>query len=126
MQNTIKRGDIYLVNLNLPAKKDKEQQSEQMSEQRGYRPTLVISNDIGNDNGPTVILAAMTSNLEKPILPTHVAVQAKCGLQYDSIILLEQLKTLDKQKLRRYIGTLDEATMKEIDAALAVSVGIGV
>ena len=123
MPNTIKRGDIYLVNLNLPAKKDGER-AEQRSEQRGYRPTLVISNDFGNDSSPTVIVAAMTSNRDKPELPTHVKVNTDCGLRHESIILLEQLKTLDKQKLSRYIGTLDENVMKEIDAALAVSLGI--
>jgi len=125
MQDTIKRGDIYLVNLNLPAKKG-EEQSEQRSEQRGFRPTLIISNDFGNENSPTVIVAAITSNRDKPELPTHVAVSTDCGLKRESIILLEQLRTLDKRMLKRYIGSLNENQMKEVDAALAVSLGIGV
>jgi len=119
MRKQILRGEIYLASFNPPTNK-------RDSEQRGYRPVLVVQNHFGNVNSPTAIVAAMTSNLEKAELPTHVTVNTDCGVQRDSIILLEQLRTLDKRKLNIYVGSLDENQMKEVDAALAVSLGIGV
>lgn len=114
MEKQMVRGDIYLTDL----------RNSTRSEQSGIRPVLVVQNDIGNANSPTVIVAAMTSNLDKPALPTHVIAKTDCGLLKDSVVLLEQLRTLDKRRLGKYIGTLNETYMKEIDSALAVSVGI--
>lgn len=115
MEKQYQRGNIFLADLRPTVH----------SEQSGVRPVLVISNDKGNASSPTVIVAAITSNLDKPSLPTHVAVKTDCGLHRDSIILLEQLRTLDKRRLGRQVGTLNENVMKEVDGAIAVSIGIG-
>lgn len=114
MEKQVSRGDIYLADL----------RPVYRSEQSGIRPVLIVQNDTGNIHSPTVIVAAITSNLDKPSLPTHIIAKTDCGLNKDSIVLLEQLRTLDKRRLGKYIGALDENYMKEVDSALAVSVGI--
>ena len=116
MERIIKRGDIYYAELNPVIG----------SEQGGTRPVLIISNDIGNKHSPTVIIAAITSRVHtKAKLPTHTAVSNYEGLDKDSVILLEQIRTIDKSRLRERMGRLDEGTMTAVDNALAVSFGLG-
>lgn len=96
------------------------------SEQGGVRPVLVIQNDIGNRFSPTVIVAAITAQIQKAKLPTHVEIKAeKHGFERDSVILLEQIRTLDKQRLTDKITKLDTDTMKKINHALEISLGLG-
>ena len=96
------------------------------SEQGGVRPVLIVQNEIGNRHSPTVIAAAITSRQDKNRLPTHINVRAdRCGLAKDSIILTEQIRTLDKRRLREKMGTLDERAMRHVDEELAVSFGLG-
>ena len=113
MERTILRGDIYYADLNPVVG----------SEQGGVRPVLIIQNDIGNKHSPTVIVAAITSRA-KTKLPTHISLSGIPLLEKDSIALLEQIRTIDKRRLDRYIGSLDGNTMKRIDAALTISVGV--
>ena len=95
------------------------------SEQGGFRPVLVIQNNVGNKYSPTVIVAAITSHIEKAKLPTHVELSAKeYGLEKDSVILLEQIRTIDKQRLQEKITELDERVMTRIDEALKISLGL--
>ena len=111
----IKRGDIYYADLSPVVG----------SEQGGLRPVLIIQNDVGNRYSPTVIAAAITSRTGKTKLPTHIDVYAeRAGLARDSIVLLEQLRTLDKRRLKEKLGHLDEQMMQEIDNAIAVSLGL--
>lgn len=115
MERTIKRGDIFYADLNPVVG----------SEQGGTRPVLIISNNIGNRHSPTVIVAAITSRVHtKAKLPTHTAVNDFEGLDKDSIILLEQIRTIDKQRLREYLGTLDRRFIDSADKALAISIGL--
>ena len=95
------------------------------SEQGGIRPVLIIQNEIGNRHSPTVIAAAITSRQDKNRLPTHISVRAdRCGLAKDSIILTEQIRTLDKRRLREHMGRVDGPMMHRVDAAIAVSFGL--
>ena len=95
------------------------------SEQGGIRPVLIVQNEIGNRHSPTVIAAAITSRLDKARLPTHINIRAAdTGLAKDSVVLLEQIRTLDKSRLRERMGRLDESTMSAVDNALAVSFGL--
>ncbi len=111
----IKRGDIYYADLSPVVG----------SEQGGIRPVLIIQNDVGNRYSPTVIVAAITSRQGKNRLPTHIAIEAgDCGLQKDSVVLLEQVRTLDKRRLREKMGSVDYKAMKEINQALSVSFGL--
>lgn len=115
----VKRGDIYYADLSPVVG----------SEQGGLRPVLIIQNDIGNRYSPTVIAAAITSRTEKSKLPTHISVRAQiegggCGLARDSVILLEQIRTLDKRRLREKMGHLDDSRMRQVDHALSVSFGL--
>ena len=113
---TIKRGDIYYADLSPVVG----------SEQGGVRPVLIVQNDVGNRYSPTVIAAAITSQHDKANLPTHIQVQGNAsGLTRDSIVLLEQIRTLDKRRLREKMGSLDEKAMRHVDEALAVSFGLG-
>ena len=115
MTGSVKRGDIYYADLSPVVG----------SEQGGLRPVLIIQNDVGNKYSPTVIAAAITSRMDKTKLPTHIDVYAeRAGLARDSIVLLEQLRTLDKRRLREKLGHLDEQMMGEIDIAIAVSLGL--
>lgn len=112
--HSVYRGDIFYADL----------EPVIGSEQGGIRPVLVIQNDIGNRHSPTVIVAAITSRMIHHTLPTHVNLDAgKCGLQNDSTIKLEQIRTLDKQRLLGYAGRVGKAKMKEVDKALEISVG---
>lgn len=112
----VRRGEIYYADLSPVVG----------SEQGGLRPVLIVQNDIGNRYSPTVIAAAITSRLGKTKLPTHIDVRAeRAGLARDSVVLLEQLRTLDKRRLKERMGRLDEDMMREIDAAIAVSLGLG-
>lgn len=114
--NTVKRGDIYYADLSPVVG----------SEQGGLRPVLIIQNDIGNRYSPTVIAAAITSRMSKTHLPTHIDVFAdRVGLAKDSVILLEQIRTLDKRRLREKMGHLDEGLMNEVNTAIAISFGLG-
>lgn len=111
----IKRGDIYYADLSPVIG----------SEQGGIRPVLIIQNDVGNKYSPTVIAAAITSKLNKSRLPTHIEVDAReYGLAKDSIILLEQIRTLDKQRLKERMGHLNENKMIDVNKALFVSFGL--
>ena len=113
----VKRGEIYYADLSPVIG----------SEQGGTRPVLIVQNDVGNKFSPTVIAAAITSQRFKTSLPTHIRVNADgCGLAKDSIVLLEQVRTLDKKRLREKMGILDESDMLRVDRALSVSLGIGV
>lgn len=111
----IKRGDIYYADLSPVVG----------SEQGGVRPVLIVQNDVGNKYSPTVIAAAITSQQFKTKLPTHISVDAAvCGLSKNSVVLLEQIRTLDKQRLREKMGNLPKTDMSRIDDALSVSVGL--
>ena len=112
----VKRGEIYYADLSPVIG----------SEQGGIRPVLIVQNDVGNKYSPTVIAAAITSQKEKANLPTHIKVEAEdCGLSKDSIVLLEQVRTIDKKRLREKMGTLDIEAMGQVDRALSVSFGLG-
>ncbi len=112
---TVKRGDIYYADLSPVVG----------SEQGGIRPVLIVQNDVGNKFSPTVIAAAITSRRFKTELPTHIQVNALgCGLAKDSIVLLEQVRTLDKKRLKEKMGNLDENDMNRVNRALSVSLGI--
>jgi len=116
MERKIKRGDIFYADLMFGIG----------SEQNGYRPVLIIQNDTGNKHSPTVIAAAITSRTGgKAELPTHCHVTKQQGLDRDSLVLLEQVRTIDKARLKEYIGSLDGEAMSEINKALAISVGLG-
>lgn len=111
----IKRGDIFYADLSPVIG----------SEQGGLRPVLIVQNDIGNKYSPTVIAAAITSKMNKTKLPTHIDVPGEdAGLARDSIILLEQIRTIDKKRLKEKMGHLDEATMVDVNTAIEVSFGL--
>ncbi len=112
----VKRGDIYYADLSPVVG----------SEQGGVRPVLIVQNDIGNKYSPTVIAAAITSQINKAKMPTHIEISAEeYGLNKDSVILLEQVRTIDKRRLRERIGHLDESLMSSVNSALSVSFGLG-
>ena len=112
---SVKRGDIYYADLSPVVG----------SEQGGLRPVLIIQNDVGNRYSPTVIAAAITSRMGKTRLPTHIDIYAdKAGLSKDSVVLLEQIRTLDKQRLKEKMGHLDDITMRGVNAAIQVSFGL--
>ena len=113
--STLKRGDIYYADLSPVVG----------SEQGGMRPVLIVQNDTGNKHSPTVIAAAITSQTGKAKLPTHIELNAQSvGLSRDSVILLEQIRTIDKSRLRERMGKLDDKTMNKVDSAIAVSFGL--
>ena len=112
---TVRRGDIYYADLSPVVG----------SEQGGVRPVLIVQNDIGNKYSPTVIAAAITSQKTKSNLPTHIELSAKkTGLQKDSIVLLEQIRTIDKHRLKEKMGKLDERSMEMVDEAIGISFGL--
>ncbi|MBQ8401677.1 MAG: type II toxin-antitoxin system PemK/MazF family toxin [Clostridia bacterium] len=112
---TVKRGDIYYADLSPVVG----------SEQGGVRPVLIVQNDVGNRYSPTVIAAAITSKMGKTRLPTHIDVYAdRVGLAKDSVILLEQIRTIDKKRLGEKMGHLDDTVMAEVDNAISVSFGL--
>jgi mRNA interferase MazF len=109
----VKRGDVYFADLSPVVG----------SEQGGVRPVLVIQNDIGNRFSPTVIVAAITAQIQKAKLPTHVEMK-NCGLPRDSYVLLEQIRTIDKRRLTKYIGVAPKDVMQMIDKAIRISIGL--
>lgn len=112
---SVKRGDIFYADLSPVVG----------SEQGGVRPVLIVQNDTGNRHSPTVIAAAITSQTGKAKLPTHIELEAmKYGLPKDSLVLLEQIRTLDKKRLREHMGSLDDSLMHRVDEAIAVSFGL--
>jgi mRNA interferase MazF len=111
----IKRGEIYYADLSPVVG----------SEQGGIRPVLVVQNDVGNKYSPTVIVAAITSQCGKTKLPTHIEINSsKCGLAKNSVVLLEQMRTLDKSRLQEKIGELSEHYMNFVDSAMSLSLGL--
>ena len=111
----IKRGEIYYADLSPVVG----------SEQGGIRPVLILQNDIGNRYSPTIIVAAITSRTGKAKLPTHIALDGeRHGLPKDSVVLLEQIRTIDKRRLREHTGHADRSVMDQVDSALAVSFGL--
>ena len=111
----VKRGDIFYADLSPVVG----------SEQGGMRPVLIVQNDTGNKHSPTVIAAAITSQTGKARLPTHIELDAQSvGLSRDSVILLEQIRSIDKSRLRERMGKLDDTTMTKVDNAIAVSFGL--
>ena len=111
----IRRGEIYYADLSPVVG----------SEQGGVRPVLIVQNDVGNKFSPTVIAAAITSQVDKNNLPTHIQVDVEsCGLAKDSVVLLEQVRTIDKQRLREKMGSLDNGDMGKVNHALSVSFGL--
>ena len=116
MDTSVKRGDIYYADLSPVVG----------SEQGGVRPVLIIQNDTGNRYSPTVIAAAITSQTGKAKLPTHIdlPVDHSCGLSRDSIVLLEQIRTIDKRRLRERLGVLPEPENNLVDQAVKISLGL--
>jgi len=111
----VKRGDIFYADLSPVVG----------SEQGGVRPVLVVQNDVGNRFSPTVIIAAITSQINKAKMPTHIEISADdYGLSKDSVILLEQIRTIDKKRLRERIGRLDEDLMEKVNEAMTISFGL--
>ena len=116
MTMSVRRGDIYYADLSPVIG----------SEQGGLRPVLIVQNDIGNRYSPTVIAAAITSRMSKAKLPTHIDIYAgEVGLAKDSVILLEQIRTLDKRRLKEKMGHLDDEVMNHVNTAIAISFGLG-
>ncbi len=112
----VKRGDIFYADLSPVVG----------SEQGGLRPVLIVQNDVGNKYSPTVIAAAITSKLDKAKLPTHIDVYAEeFGLSKNSVVLLEQIRTLDKRRLREKMGHLDDVLMQRVNNAITISFGLG-
>ncbi|MBS7297801.1 MAG: type II toxin-antitoxin system PemK/MazF family toxin [Eubacteriales bacterium] len=112
----VKRGDIYYADLSPVVG----------SEQGGVRPVLIVQNDVGNKYSPTVIAAAITSQINKAKMPTHIELPAsEYGLYRDSVILLEQVRTIDKKRLRERIAHLDNPLMEQVNDALGISFGLG-
>jgi mRNA interferase MazF len=112
---SVKRGDIYFANLN----------PVMGSEQGGVRPVLILQNDVGNTYSPTTIVAAITSKIKKAKLPTHVEIPAeKSKLDRDSVVLLEQIRTIDKKRLEEKVAHLDLETVEKVNEALLISFGL--
>lgn len=115
MELAVRRGDIYFADLSPVIG----------CEQGGIRPVLIVQNDVGNRHSPTVIAAAITSQTHKARLPTHIEIAAgELGLDRDSVVLLEQIRTIDKRRLRGKMGRLNEGLMHRVDGAIAVSFGL--
>ena len=111
----VRRGDIFYADLSPVVG----------SEQGGVRPVLIVQNDVGNKYSPTVIAAAITSQLQKANIPTHIAIGAETtGLSKDSVVLLEQVRTIDKRRLKEKMGTVDEVSMSKVNEAISISFGI--
>ncbi len=112
---TVRRGDIFYADLSPVVG----------SEQGGIRPVVIVQNDVGNKHSPTVIAAAITSRVDKTKLPTHIEVMAdRFGLAKDSVILLEQVRTIDKKRLKEKMGHLEDETMEKVNSAISVSFGL--
>ena len=111
----VKRGELYYADLSPVVG----------SEQGGIRPVRGVQNDVGNKYSPTIIAAAVTSKINKAKLPTHIELPSAYGLAKDSVILLEQIRTIDKRRLKEHMGHLDDKQMSMVDTAIAVSFGLG-
>lgn len=112
----IKRGEIYYADLSPVVG----------SEQGGVRPVLIVQNDVGNRHSPTVIAAAITSQQTKAKLPTHISIgNEDCGLAKNSVVLLEQVRTIDKKRLKERMGCVSHTAMTQIDQAISISLGLG-
>ncbi|MEG1781969.1 MAG: type II toxin-antitoxin system PemK/MazF family toxin [Oscillospiraceae bacterium] len=112
----IKRGEVYYADLSPVVG----------CEQGGTRPVVIVQNDVGNKHSPTVIAAAITSKQDKSTLPTHITIRGEsCGLSKDSVVLLEQIRTIDKQRLREKTGKLETDDLEKINQALNISFGLG-
>ncbi|NLT96274.1 MAG: type II toxin-antitoxin system PemK/MazF family toxin [Clostridia bacterium] len=112
---TVKRGDIFFAELSPVVG----------SEQGGVRPVLIVQNDIGNQYSPTTIVAAITSQISKAKLPTHVEIPAEAGgLAKDSVVLAEQIRTIDKRRLKEKVSSIDEKLMQKVNRALEISIGL--
>ena len=115
MTTIVKRGDIFYADLSPVVG----------SEQGGIRPVIIIQNDIGNKYSPTIIVAAITSQINKAKLPTHVEISSEeYGLNKDSVVLLEQIRTVDKKRLKEKIGHMTEKDIQKVDEALLISMGL--
>ena len=114
MDSTVKRGDIFYADLSPVVG----------SEQGGTRPVLIVQNDIGNKHSPTTIVASITTRKTKANLPTHVWLNSECGLPKESMVELEQLRTVDKKRLSGFRGTVSKEVMKEVDMAIKISLGV--
>ncbi|GAA0733894.1 type II toxin-antitoxin system PemK/MazF family toxin [Clostridium oceanicum] len=115
MTTIVKRGDIFYADLSPVVG----------SEQGGIRPVIIIQNDVGNKYSPTVIIAAITSQINKAKLPTHVEISSEAyGLNKDSVVLLEQIRTLDKRRLKEKIGHMSQDDMQKVDKALLISIAL--
>ncbi|GKX68050.1 type II toxin-antitoxin system PemK/MazF family toxin [Inconstantimicrobium mannanitabidum] len=113
--SNVKRGDIFYADLSPVVG----------SEQGGIRPVIIIQNNIGNRYSPTVIVAAITSQINKAKLPTHVEISSEeYGLNRDSVVLLEQIRTIDKKRLKEKIGHMTDSDMKKVDKSLLISLGL--
>jgi mRNA interferase MazF len=110
----VRRGEMYFADLSPTVG----------SEQDGIRPVLILQNDRGNKYSPTTVVAAITSKQKKVLLPTQIMLPAMRGLYIPSVVLCEQIRTIDKSRITRYIGTLDDITMMKIDRCITVSMGI--
>lgn len=113
-ENRISRGDIYYANLNPVIG----------SEQGEYRPVLVVQNNVGNTHSPTIVIVPITHNLRKNPLPTHVIIPQSCGFDADSLALAEQIRTIDRSRISKYIGRIGADLQAKIDTALSVCVGL--
>jgi mRNA interferase MazF len=110
----IKRGDIYYADLNPVIG----------SEQGNLRPVLVVQNDVGNEHSPTIVIVPITCNLRKNPLPTHVMIPRSCGLDTDSLILVEQIRTVDRSRFTEYVGRINQCINVKVNNALAICVGM--
>lgn len=110
----VRRGDIFYADMG----------ENVGSEQNGMRPVLVLQNDVGNEHSPTIIVAVLTSKVKKMYMPTHVYVGARFGLTEESVVLTEQLSTIDRRRLRGYVGSVDRPTMKKVEQAIQISLGL--
>lgn len=113
-EKTIRRGDIFYADFG----------EAEGSSMRGIRPALIISNNLGNENGPTVIVVAITSHIKAMHLPTHLVVESGIGLNKKSMLVFEQLKTIDKACLKDKIGQVSQSFLKRVDQALEASIGL--
>lgn len=115
MVDNVKRGEVFYADLSPVVG----------SEQGGVRPVLIVQNDVGNQHSPTVIAAAITSRQDKARLPTHIEIESRgCGLAKDSVVLLEQVRTIDKRRLREKMGAVDSELMRQVDEAIQISLGL--
>ena len=110
----VRRGEIFYADLGETVG----------SEQYGVRPVLIIQNDKGNENGPTTVVVGITSKLKKMHLPTHLYLGKRFGLSKESVLLAEQIVTLDRQRIKGYIGTVDDVTMERVEEAIEISLGM--